>query len=124
MNQKNSAGYSCTKYLLISPFKLRKLVSKLPSKNCTDCLSFLNILPHSSANYLYKSLKSSMYNAVNNNNHDINSLEIETILVEEGSRLKRFKARARGRGNRIIRRTSHIKVFLKLKNGVKNGTEN
>lgn len=61
---------------------------------------------------LYKVLSSAVANAVENENRDPNSLVVARINVDEGTRMKRLRARAQGRGNRILKRTSHITIFL------------
>ena len=53
-----------------------------------------------------------MSNAENNLGADVDELKVTTIHVDEGPQLKRMHARAKGRGNRIIKRTSHITVIV------------
>jgi ribosomal protein L22 len=59
-----------------------------------------------------KVLLSAIANAENNDGADIDELKVTRIIVDEGRVLKRFHARAKGRGNRIIKRTSHITVVV------------
>jgi large subunit ribosomal protein L22 len=59
-----------------------------------------------------KLLESAIANAENNNNSDIDKLSIKTVIVNQGMRLKRMKARARGRADRIIKPTCHIEIVL------------
>ena len=73
---------------------------------------------------MYKTLYSAYSNAKNKSNIDSSALLIKDVCVNEGSRHKRFRARARGRAFSIIRRTSHIKIGLVNKTGVHNGTKN
>ena len=61
---------------------------------------------------LKKLLESAIANAEHNNSLDIDELSISQLLVDEAPRLKRHKARAKGRGNRIIKRNCHIKIEL------------
>ena len=51
-------------------------------------------------------------NAENNNNSDIDKLSVKSVIVNQGMRLKRMKARARGRADRIIKPTCHIEIIL------------
>ena len=73
----------------------------------------LNILQFSSkkaAGILKKILDSAIANAEHNENMDIDELRVSTVFVDEGRTLKRFKARAKGRANHILKRTCHITI--------------
>jgi large subunit ribosomal protein L22 len=59
-----------------------------------------------------KVLLSAVSNAENNDGADVDDLKVTRIFVDEGSMLKRFHARAKGRGARILKRTSHITVVV------------
>ena len=59
-----------------------------------------------------KVVESAIANAENNQGADIDELKVKTIMVDEGPALKRFMARAKGRGTRILKRTSHITVVV------------
>jgi large subunit ribosomal protein L22 len=61
---------------------------------------------------IYKVVFSAASNAENNNGADADELKVKTIMVDEGPSLKRFMARAKGRGTRITKRTSHITVVV------------
>ena len=124
MNKSILTGYCEIKYLLISPSKLRKIVESSNQKNASKLLLYYNALPQRGATLLSKALKSAISNAVNKNKCNPDDLNIEFLVIEEGSRLKRFKARARGRSTSIVRRTSHIKIGLNIINGVDNGSKN
>ncbi|MEC4749657.1 50S ribosomal protein L22 [Methylomicrobium sp. Wu6] len=73
----------------------------------------LNVLKFSSkkgAAIIKKVLESAIANAENNDSADIDDLRVSTVYVNEGATLKRFKARAKGRANHILKRTCHITV--------------
>jgi len=73
----------------------------------------LNVLKFSSkkgAAIIKKVLESAIANAENNDSADIDDLKVSTVYVDEGATLKRFKARAKGRANHILKRTCHITV--------------
>jgi large subunit ribosomal protein L22 len=57
-------------------------------------------------------VRSAAANADQNPNINVDSLVIRNLIVDQGPTLKRFRARARGRGSRILKRTSHITVIL------------
>ena len=73
----------------------------------------LNILKFSSkkaAGIFKKILESAIANAEHNESADIDELKVSSVYVNEGPTMKRFKARAKGRANRILKRTCHITV--------------
>ncbi len=82
-----------------------------------SALNILAFTPKKGAKIIKKVLESAIANAEHNNGADIDELKITTILVEKGPVLKRFHARAKGRGNRIIKPTCH--VFLTVGDGKK-----
>ncbi|APV49774.1 50S ribosomal protein L22 [Betaproteobacteria bacterium GR16-43] len=90
------------------------LVRGQPVGNALNILAFT---PKKGAKIIKKVLESAIANAEHNNGADIDELKITTIFVEKGPVLKRFHARAKGRGNRIIKPTCH--VFLTVGDGKK-----
>ena len=64
------------------------------------------------AGIIKKALESAIANAEHNDGADIDELKVKTIYVEQGATLKRFTARAKGRGNRISKPTCHIYVTV------------
>jgi len=75
-------------------------------------LNMLKFMPQKAAHIVEKIIRSAVANADQNMNIDIDSLVIRNIIADQGPTLKRFKARARGRGTRILKRTAHITVVL------------
>ena len=63
-------------------------------------------------NIIKKCLESAIANAEHNDGADIDELKVKTIFVEQGATLKRFSARAKGRGNRISKPTAHIYITV------------
>ncbi len=101
-----------TRYVRISPHKVRILIGAIKDKPAEKALEILNFMPQKAAGIVQKTLKSAVANADQNTSLDVDSLFVKNILVEQGPSLKRFRARARGRGTRILKRTSHITVIL------------
>ncbi len=104
------------KYIRISPQKVRMLVDSIKGKSVEIGLDKVTFMPQKSAKMLEKVIRSAVANADQNHNIDIDSLVIRNIVVDQGPMLKRFHARARGRGTRILKRTSHITVTLAKQN--------
>jgi len=84
-------------------------VRGLPVEKALDLLAFS---PKKAAHIIKKVLESAIANAEHNEGADVDELKVRTILVEQGMSLKRFQARAKGRGNRISKRTCHIFVTV------------
>lgn len=101
-----------TKYVRISPFKLRGPVDVVKGKRVEDALNLLKFMPLKAAGIISKTLRSAVANAEHNNEIDVDDLIVKNISVDHGPSLKRFRARARGRGARILKRTSHITVTV------------
>jgi len=75
-------------------------------------LNLLAFSPKKGAGIIKKVLESAIANAEHNEGADIDTLKVKTILVDQGTVLKRFTARAKGRGNRITKPTCHISVTV------------
>ena len=101
-----------TKYVRISPFKLRGPVEVVKGKPVEEALNMLKFMPLKAAGIISKTLKSAVANAEHNNDMDVDELIVKNIIVDQGPTLKRFRARARGRSSRILKRTSHITVIV------------
>lgn len=100
------------KYARISPQKIRKLVGAIKGKPVEEGLDTLKFMPQKAAGIIEKIVRSAVANADQNPDIDVDSLVISNIITDQGPMLKRFRARARGRGTRILKRTSHITVIL------------
>lgn len=105
------------RYAHISPQKVRMIIGAVKGKPVQTGLEALKFMPHKSAKILHKLVSSAVANADQNANLDVDSLVIGNIFADPGPMLKRFRARARGRGTRILKRTSHITVVLTESSG-------
>lgn len=99
-----NASFSAQKVRLIAD-----QIRGLPVNRAMDILSFSN---KKAAIAVKKVLHSAVYNAEHNDGADIDSLKVEAVYVDEASRLKRWHARAKGRGNRILKRSCHINIIV------------
>jgi large subunit ribosomal protein L22 len=100
------------KYVRISPQKVRKLVDAIKGKPVETGLNILKFMPLKAARIVEKIVRSAVANADQNPDIDIDTLIIRNIIADQGPTLKRYRARARGRGSRILKPTSHITVIL------------
>lgn len=96
----------------ISPQKCRLVADMVRGKPVGNALVTLRFTPKKGAAIVHKVLESAIANAENNHNADIDTLRIERIEVDEAPTFKRFHARAKGRGNRIVKRNSHITILV------------
>ena len=103
---------SVHRYARISPTKVRLVAQQIRQKKVGDALNILTFSNKKSSYLIKKVLNSAISNAENNNNMDIDDLKVSRIFVDNGPTMKRFKARAKGRGNKILKRSSHITIFL------------
>jgi large subunit ribosomal protein L22 len=96
----------------ISPRKVRPLVDMVRGKKVDEALTLLKFTPTPTARVVAKAVKSAAANAENNFQMEPADLRIVNIFTGEGRTLKRFRARARGRASRILKRSSHITVVV------------
>ena len=96
----------------ISAQKVRLVADQVRGKTAEKAVNLLKFSDKKAADIVRKVLESAIANAENNQGADIDELKITTIMVDEGPTLKRFMARAKGRGTRILKRTSHITVVV------------
>lgn len=96
----------------ISAQKARLVADLIRGKDVAQALNILTFSPKKGAELIKKVLESAIANAEYNNGADIDELKVVTIFVDKGPSLKRFQARAKGRGNRIEKQTCHINVTV------------
>ena len=77
-----------------------------------EALNILTFSPKKAAVLVKKVLESAIANAEHNEGADIDTLKVKTVFVDEGPSMKRIKPRAKGRADRIVKRTSHITVVV------------
>jgi large subunit ribosomal protein L22 len=100
------------KYVRISPVKVRRLIHAIKGKPVEAGLNILKFMPQKAAGIVEKTVRSAVSNADQHPDIDVDMLVIRNIIVDQGPTLKRFRARARGRGTRILKRTAHITIIL------------
>ena len=92
----------------LSAQKGRLVADLVRGKPVDQALNILAFCPKKGATIIKKVLESAIANAEHNDGADIDALKVRTIHVEKATSLKRFTARAKGRGNRIEKQTCHI----------------
>jgi large subunit ribosomal protein L22 len=105
----------------ISPQKARLVADQIRGLPVDRALELLAFSTKKAARSLKKVLESAIANAEHNEGADIDELRVQSVCVDQGPVLKRFHARAKGRGARILKRTSHITVTVGDKARAKGG---
>ena len=96
----------------MSAQKGRLVADLIRGKPVDQAISILAFTPKKGAVIMKKLLESAIANAEHNDGADIDSLKVKTVTVERGMFLRRFQARAKGRGNRVLKHTCHIYITV------------
>ena len=100
-------------FIRITPRKMGLLADEVRGKGINEALTYLRFSPRKrTAGVLYTLLKSAVSNADQKGTVDVDTLFVKTILVGQGTTLKRFRPRAKGSAFRINKKTSHVSVTL------------
>lgn len=100
------------KYADISAQKCRLVADQIRGLPVDKALNVLTFSQKKAALLVRKVLESAIANAEHNDGADIDELKVSKVFVDEGPTQKRMRARAKGRGNRIMKRSSHITVAV------------
>jgi large subunit ribosomal protein L22 len=101
-----------TKYVRISPQKVRQVMDVVRGESVDRALAILNYMPQKAAIEVARTIKSAAANAENNFDMVPSDLVVKQIYADEGPRLKRYMPRARGRVDLIRKPTTHITVIV------------
>lgn len=100
------------KFARSSAQKARLVADQIRGLSVDKALNVLTYSPKKAAELVKKVLLSAIANAEHNEGADIDTLKVKTVFVDEGPSMKRIKPRAKGRADRIVKRTSHITVIV------------
>ncbi|MDD1796309.1 MULTISPECIES: 50S ribosomal protein L22 [Enterovibrio] len=100
------------RFARISPQKARLVADQVRGKNVAQALEVLTFSDKKAAELIKKVLESAIANAEHNEGADIDDLNVAKIFVDEGPVMKRIMPRAKGRADRILKRSSHITVVV------------
>ena len=111
---KEETGYrAITRFLLVSPSKLRPVADLVRRKPYTDAVSILENMPHKGARLIKKTVVSAAYNALSQDKQLVEDmLYIKQINIDEGPRMKRIWFRGRGKADMLLKRMCHITVIV------------
>lgn len=100
------------RFARISPQKCRLVADQIRGLPVDKALNILAFSPKKAAEMLKKVLESAIANAEHNDGADVDDLYVTRVFVDQGPTMKRIMPRAKGRANRILKRTSHITVAV------------
>lgn len=103
------------RFARISPQKCRLVADQIRGMRVEAALKTLAFSNKKASGMVKKVLESAIANAEHNEGADVDELKVSRVFVDEGPTLKRWRARAKGRANRILKRTSHITVMVSEK---------
>jgi large subunit ribosomal protein L22 len=109
---QNNEVRAVSKYVRMSPSKIRRVLRQIQGKSYKDALILLEFMPYASCEPIIKVLRSAVANAKNNMNLDETDLIIKSAFADQGPVMKRFRPRAQGRAYRILKATSHITIVV------------
>ena len=124
MSQKSNSkrildneAISIGKNIRVSPQKLNLVAQMIRKETASKAISILQFSKRRISNVVEKALRSAIANAENNHSLDIDKLFVKEAYVWKGLVMKRFHARARGRGARILKPFSHLTILLSEQEG-------
>ena len=97
-------------FIRITPQKARLVADQIRGKAVSQALEILTFSQKKAAHILKKVLESAIANAEHNKGADIDELKISNVFIDNGPTHRRYRARAKGRSAKILKRTSHITV--------------
>ena len=115
---KNMNNQYCatSKYLRLSPHKVRRVLSQIKGRSYTEAMMLLTFMPYKPCITIKKILQSAASNAMKNGGQNQEKLIINEAFANSGPKLKRFQPRAQGRAFKIHKPTCHITLKLILQN--------
>ena len=105
-------AFAVARHVRVTPQKARRVGDLIRGLDTTEALAMLKFQPQSAAENFYKLVDSAVSNAETTEGLDADSLVISQVYVDEGPTMKRWRPRAKGSANRILKRTSHLTVVV------------
>jgi len=113
INKENTGYKAITKYLIVSPYKIRPVADLVRRKPYTEAVALLENMPHKGARLIRKTMVSAASNALDRDKKLAEDmLYVKEIFVDEGPRMKRIWIRGRGRADMLLKRMCHITVVI------------
>ena len=110
---KNEGYRAITRFLIVSPYKIRPVANLVRRKPYPEAVSLLENMPHKGARLIRKTMVSAASNALNRDKQLVEDmLYIKDIRIDDGPRMKRIWIRGRGRADMLLRRMCHVTVVV------------
>jgi large subunit ribosomal protein L22 len=110
---KKSGFKAISKFLIVSPYKIRPVANLIRRKPYPEAVSILENMPHKGARLIRKTMVSAASNALSQNKQlEEDMLYVKEIKIDEGPRMKRVWVRGRGRADMLLKRMCHITVVI------------
>ncbi|GAA3534823.1 50S ribosomal protein L22 [Aeromicrobium flavum] len=114
-------AFAVARYVRVTAQKSRRVADLIRGSRVEDALTMLKFQPQAVAENFYKLVDSAASNAETTEGLDRSTLVITTVMVDEGPTMKRWRPRAKGAANRILKRTSHLTVVVEPATETKKG---
>ncbi|MDR2748402.1 MAG: 50S ribosomal protein L22 [Bifidobacteriaceae bacterium] len=126
MADENQEYTAKLKYLRVTPLKARRIAKLIRGKKADAALDILRFQPQAVSEPMEKLLRSNMSNfqVKNESASDTSNLVVKEVLVDEGPTQKRLKMRAKGRADRMFKKSSHITITLTNNDSANNKNAN
>ena len=105
-------AYAIARFVRVTPQKARRVAALFHGAGVDEALDTLRFAPQGVAANFYKLVESAVANAETTENLDRSRLVVSSVQVDEGPTMKRWRPRAKGAANRILKRTSHLTVVV------------
>ena len=115
-------AFAVARFVRVTPQKARRIADLIRGENAVDAAQTLKFAPQAVAENFRKLVESAVANAETTEGLDGNNLVISQVMVDEGPTMKRWRPRAKGAANRILKRTSHLTVVVTPVDTQKGGT--
>ncbi|TNC31724.1 50S ribosomal protein L22 [Mumia zhuanghuii] len=111
-------AFAVARFVRVTPQKARRVIDLVRGLDVDEALALLHFAPQAAATDVYKLVASAVANAETTEGLDRSTLVVSAARVDEGPTMKRWRPRARGAANRILKRTSHITVVVQPRDAV------
>lgn len=112
LEQRETRPHAHVKHVRVPDKKARIVLSQIKGKDIKTARALLMYSPRGASDVILKVLNSAVANAENNLGLSEEDLFVEEVVANQGPHLKRLRPRAKGRADRILKRTSHISIYL------------
>ncbi len=114
-------AFAVARFVRVTPQKSRRVANLIRGVRVEEALNNLKFQPQAVAENFYKLVDSAATNAETTEGLDRSTLVITQVMVDEGPTMKRWRPRAKGAANRILKRSSHLTVVVEPQNNEKGG---